>query len=349
MFEIQNLTGEKTRQLIDTEQVFEQWASSSQELSHRFSGSMTWKSISGNDYLYRKHSQVAKSLGPRSTETEIAYKQFRDGKEATKNRLAALSVRLNEMAAINRAMRIGRMPLLPARILRALSKRNSLGTHIIVAGTHALFAYERLAGVRIESGLLATGDIDLLRDSRNRLSLTGDATFGEGIIGLLQQVDKSFRLIAKGSFRAANDSGFLVDLITPAARQLLKPKAEMDPGDDLVAVEIEGLQWLVNSPKIKVTVLDERGFPLDCIVPDPRAFALHKLWLSERNDRDPLKRRRDREQAQLVAMLVKKHLPQLRFEQLDLTALPEKLRNRANEFRSDNVSSPETGQTEPDW
>ena len=130
--------------------------------------------------------------------------------------------------------------------------------------------------------------------------------------------------------RAANKDGFLVDLIMPLAADPMRPATRNTVGvetDDLAAVEIEGLQWLVNSPKVEAVVIDERGYPLSCVSPDPRCFALHKRWLSERADRDPLKRVRDREQAVSVAQLVAAEMPHLRFDDPALGAMPRILRD----------------------
>ncbi|KWT82717.1 MULTISPECIES: GSU2403 family nucleotidyltransferase fold protein [unclassified Variovorax] len=44
---------------------------------------------------------------------------------------------------------------------------------------------------------------------------------------------------------------------------------------------------------------------------DPRAFVRVKRWLAARKDRDPLKRRKDRLQADVVDSLIKNYLPQL--------------------------------------
>jgi hypothetical protein len=59
------------------------------------------------------------------------------------------------------------------------------------------------------------------------------------------------------------------------------------------------------------------------VVPDPRAFALHKLWLSRQTDREPIKRRRDREQAIAVCRLVLQYLPHLRFQPEELRMFPK--------------------------
>ena len=69
--------------------------------------------------------------------------------------------------------------------------------------------------------------------------------------------------------------------------------------------------------------IDQRGFPLRIVAPDPRAFAVHKLWLSRRLDRDPLKKTRDAAQAKAVAALVARTLPHLPFRPGDLRSFPK--------------------------
>ena len=44
---------------------------------------------------------------------------------------------------------------------------------------------------------------------------------------------------------------------------------------------------------------------------DPRAFVRVKRWLAARKERDPLKRRKDRLQADVVDSLIENYLPQL--------------------------------------
>ena len=142
-----------------------------------------------------------------------------------------------------------------------------------------------------------------------------------GLLGLLLNVDPSFSLVGRRSFRSVNDKGFMVDLIKPTPKNALSTteRATLDGEDDRHAVEIEGLEWLVDSSRQRV-VIDGRGCPLEMSVPDPRSFVIHKAWLSSREDREPIKRKRDGEQARLVAELVKERLPHLRFDAHDLTA-----------------------------
>ena len=91
---------------------------------------------------------------------------------------------------------------------------------------------------------------------------------------------------------------------------------------DLDAVQIEGLVWNENAPAFGAVTIDQRGFPLRIVAPDPRAFAVHKFWLSRRLDRDPVKKTRDAAQAKAVAALVARSLPHLPFRPEDLRSFP---------------------------
>jgi hypothetical protein len=352
MSKFNELSSEQIRQHIDTAQAYEVYRTSLKEYEQRFLGSMSWKkSTNDKEYLYKKTGGIWKSLGARSPETEMIYNQFHAGRDNSKERVARLAQRLDELAPVNRAMALGRVPLLTARILRAL-KLGLIGTAIDVVGTNALFVYERMAAVHITSGLLSTQDVDLLMDSRFNLRLITKDFSHKGLIGLLQKIDHSFVPLAKNGYRAANRDGFLVDLIKPVPKDVMSSKEKMRfsaDADDLQAIEIEGLSWLVNSPKTQTVVIDERGYPLTYSCPDPRAFALHKLWLSRRADRDAAKRIRDEQQARIVAQLIAKRLPHLSFESSDLQALPFALRQLAPEFVPVTGNSNEELRLTPNW
>lgn len=294
---------------------------------------MAWKTVRGRDYLYRKSADAWHSLGARSPETEQTYDRFQTGRASIKARVASLDDAIRQMAPVNRAMRLGRVPWVAARLVRKLERKRLLGSAVSVVGTHALFAYERMAGGHFHSSQVATQDIDLLYDARARLGLISPAARDEGLEGLLRQVDDSFQTVAPGGYRAVNAKGFMVDLISPMPSEPARPIDSRRIGrnpDDMTAAEIEGLQWLQNCPQLSQIVIDERGYPLELHVPDPRAFALHKLWVSERPDRDRAKARRDAAQARAVSALVRTYLPQLSFDDdASLSALPESLRARA--------------------
>ena len=105
----------------------------------------------------------------------------------------------------------------------------------------------------------------------------------------------------------------MVDLVI-APQGMNAPEGVTFAKADLVATEVPGLQWLLNSPKLDTVAIDEDGWPVPMRVPDPRAFALHKAWLSEQTSREPLKKPRDLAQAKALAKVVTEQLPHLSFE-----------------------------------
>jgi hypothetical protein len=58
---------------------------------------------------------------------------------------------------------------------------------------------------------------------------------------------------------------------------------------------------------------------------DPRAFLIHKLWLSAQEDRDPIKKQSDCNQASAVWTLLKQLLPQYRLDAGELPMFPREL------------------------
>jgi hypothetical protein len=311
---------------------------------------MRWGERNGADYLLRKIGRTETSLGRRSADTERIYEAFAKGRIENQDRLKGLAKRLDELAPVNRAMGLGRVPVIAARILRRCDEAGLLGKHLTIVGTNAMFAYEVAAGVHTQSGLVASGDIDLLYDARRHLSLAVEDVHASGLIGLLRTVDTSFAPVRPGSFRAGNREGYLVDLIRPEARDVMRDRSKpalTELPEDLQGAAIFGLGWLINSPKMDVTAIDERGYPVRMVVIDPRAFALHKAWISEREDREPVKARRDFEQAQAAAVIATRYLRRP-FDGPELGALPNSLRELAPRIM-EAISSGEKESVKPNW
>jgi hypothetical protein len=80
---------------------------------------------------------------------------------------------------------------------------------------------------------------------------------------------------------------------------------------------------------------------------DPRAFALHKAWVSTREDRDPVKKTRDLEQARAAAIIATRYLRRP-FEGPDLAALPNALRALAPTL-VDAIKVERSDQEKRDW
>ncbi len=221
-------------------------------------------------------------------------------------RFKSLKNEIKAQAPLCKSVKIQRVPIIAANILRELDQRNLLGNHIMVVGTNALFAYEATAGVFFDNKAIATEDMDILWDIRSKIKLgIKDDADPKDFIDILRKVDKTFDIYHGHTFRVANEKGYMVDL--------------------LKAVEVKNLSWLLSAPKFEQIAIGYDGLPVRIVTPDPRAYALHKFWVSEQKDRDPRKKGRDKEQAIAVAKLVMEHLPYLEFSQEDMQMFPIEL------------------------
>ncbi|MBL8583065.1 MAG: nucleotidyltransferase domain-containing protein [Rhizobiaceae bacterium] len=331
------LRGEQQRQLIDSADTFEAWRNANMERRRRFAGGVRWAERNGRRYLLRKIGAKEQSLGPESAATKDIYDSFVGGRERNHEMLSGLAARLDQMAPVNKALGLGRVPVLAARILRDLDERELLGHQLLVVGTNALYAYEARAGLRFSSDLLATGDVDLLLDGRQRLSLVVREIRDVGLLGVLRRLDHSFSAVQKGGFRAVNRDGYYVDLIRPQARDIMRddsPDALSSLPEELHRSPIEGLAWLVNAPRFHAIAIAEDGYPVPFVCLDPRVFALHKAWMSQDEKRDPRKKARDMSQAKACAEIAGRlGMP---FEnEAALSVLPASVRALENVVRSD--------------
>ncbi len=337
------MSDNQRRIFIDAVQLYEAYIAAFRD-NRTYRGGMHWKKSKGREYLFRSRDRYGygQSMGLRTPKLEKVLEDFRKGKQRAKERLASMKERLKEQSRFCKAASIQRVPRTVTGILRVLDQNRLLGRNVSVVGTNALYAYEAAAGVFMDSPILATRDMNILWDVRSRLNLCAvDEQPGSGMLELLRKADRSFELVKRQTFRAVNKDGYLVDLIKPEPRSIFtRERRRMGERGDLVAAEIRNLQWLVSSPKIKQVVIGDDGYPAAMACPDPRAFALHKIWLSEQPDRNPVKKSRDRHQALAVAYLVSKHLPQYSFAAADLRMFPKEVFTRAAREIADQERPP---------
>lgn len=335
------LNNNQRRVFIDTAQVYEAYRDILKK-EHAYKGGMHWKKAKDREYLFRTQDRYGygKSLGVRSPETEKILAEFKKNKQKIKGLKASLLERLKEQSRLSKAMMIQRAPKILIRIVQLLDQHLLMGRNLFVVGTNALYAYEAAAGVFLDRPIMATNDMDILWDIKAKLEITVDPDMDKnGLLGILKKADRSFELPHKGSFRAINREGYIIDLIKAQPKQLMK--IEMDQigkEGDLRAAEVRNLHWLVSSPKMQQMVIGEDGYPAMLAVPDPRAFALHKLWLSDQPDREPIKKNRDRDQAEAIIELINRYLPQYPFRNSELKMFPEAVIQKAKKVINKNMT-----------
>ncbi|WP_411880134.1 GSU2403 family nucleotidyltransferase fold protein [Polaromonas sp. YR568] len=311
MNQILELSPHQTRQYIDAETVFLELQRARREAAE-VRGSMFWRTQSGTEYLIRESSGGGqKSLGSRGPETEQIYERFKARKEQAQSRLAALSDAAKNQQRLNKALRVGRVPGIVIKTLNALQAAG-LQDHFMTIGTHSLYAYESACGVRFTPDAMATQDIDLLFDSRKRISfMSRMKKLDSSFIGALQKADPTFRVMPDQRQTAINDSGFEVDVI----RRLVKdgdphPFRMSSDENDLWAVQVEGGDKMLNSERFSQVVVAETGHMAVMNTMNPITFIALKKMMSMSAGRDPRKRLKDGLQAELVQQLVQTHMPQ---------------------------------------
>ena len=188
-----------------------------------------------------------------------------------------------------------------------------LSEHFRVVGTHALYAYEAAAGVRLDTDALATRDIDLLWDTRKRIIFSTQlARIDSSMLGVLKKVDPTFRMRQSQKYTAVNKDGFEVDIIRrEQTGDDPHPIKLSDEDDDFWVAQARRGNVLLDSPSFSAVIVATNGTMARMSTVHPTTFVAFKRWLAGQRDRDALKRRRDDLQADVVQKLVDEYLPLL--------------------------------------
>ncbi len=282
-----------SRQYIDAVAVFEALEEALEEAA-QVRGGMYWHAGPPTSpdakYLVRTTPAGAEtSLGSRTAELDAIYTRFTQRKRESAERVSGLQAALMQQQRLNRALRVGRVDPLVVALLNRLAS-TKLSEHFRVVGTHALYAYEAAAGVRLNAETLATRDIDLLWDTRKRIIFSTQlARVDSSMLGVLKKVDATFRIRKGQKYTAVNKDGFEVDIIRRERRANV----------------------LLDSPGFSAVIVASNGTMARMNTVHPATFVAFKRWMSTQAERDALKRRRDALQADTVQELLEKYLPQL--------------------------------------
>lgn len=310
------LSDNATRQVIDAMTVFAEHRRVRKEAA-QYAAPMSWKKEGGYEYLVKNHpipNRRQERLGARSEQTEQVFADYTRRKTALDGRLAALTEALEETERMNKALKAGRVPPPVVSVLQALESAG-LDQHFIVVGTHALYAYETAAHVRVIPGALATQDLDLLWDARRRVKFVTDiGKLDTSMLKVLQRADPTFERKEGQNETAINARGFEVDF-------LRRQPVDQDPHpfrfttdeDDLWPVQAVRASVLTSAPVFEQPVISVTGRMalMRTVVPD--VFVEFKRWMADSAPiREQAKRHRDARQAQIVQELLDENLLVLR-------------------------------------
>jgi len=291
------------------------------QASRPLKGGMHWKKVKGREYLYKYRDRYGhgSSLGPRSPHTERLWAEFGRQRREIAALLSARRQQLAEAARFCRAALIHRVPEPVTRILRYLPPGDLTAAPLMVIDTHALHAFEFAAGVFIDAARISP----CFSGAAQGLTLAAAAEVSpDKFLRLLRQADRSYKTLPGEGAAAVNQHGFRVRLLRPPMARSGHRIMVRDAPGGAVPAESGDLAALMAAPKFSQVVIGRRGDPVTMVVPDPRALALHKLWLSQQEDREPLKQTRDRCQAAALAELILRYLPQYYFFSAELQLFP---------------------------
>jgi hypothetical protein len=205
------------------------------------------------------------------------------------------------------------------RILRAFDRAGFVGKSVLVVGTYALKAYEVESASDFSVGMDATEDLDftLLMSNDNI-----DSDIPRRLLLTLKQVDSSFIVSPSSSKTVVNKSGYKVDLLTHnALAQKLSSVRPWKPQP------LEGQEWLLLGTPVHAVLIDFDGWPVAVSAPDPRYFALHKIWLSKRPGRPGPKRVKDERQGKALLETIKQYMPHYPIDDRFIANLPDQLKD----------------------
>lgn len=297
------------RQSIDSNSVFDEYRRVRTE-ARKYIGGMYWKRQGDHEYLVKTSPDNRQHrLGPRSQTTEQVYQDFTVNKLQVEKRLKSMSSALTDAQRMNKASKAGRVPRVVVELLQALEDAG-LSKHFVIVGTHALYAYETAAGVRIAPGALATEDVDLLWDARHRVKFLTDMKRSDAsILRILKSIDPSFRRKDMHNEAAINAKGFQVEFLRRMAIEGdPHPFRFSDDPDDLWPVQARRASTLTDAPKFEHMVISTTGHMALMRTVSPDTFVEFKRWMSGLQDRPAVKKQRDLKQAAIVQTLLDNHL-----------------------------------------
>lgn len=306
------ITESQSRQYIDAETVFLALRDAISKAAE-VRGSMIWRELRGVRYLIRTSASSAqRTIGEFSPETQKIYDDFVARKASLTARVSGLKEQIRLQQRLNRAQRVGRTPNIVVNILNALEKVG-VAEHFLVVGTHAIYAYEAAAGLRVAEGAMATRDIDLLFDTRKRLAFFTALKNGEhSLLGLIRKIDPSFELVPDQLYTARNQDGFEIDIIRrPAVMGDPHPLRMSEDDEDFWAMQVSMGNALLSSRLFNQMVVATSGEMAMMRTIHPLDFSRIKLALSEQSGRDPNKSGKDLLQSKIISALVHEYLPHL--------------------------------------
>jgi hypothetical protein len=324
------INDEGLRLIANLEQHYAAWLDSARVL---LPGRLAWKKVGDSEYLYRivDGKGNGRSQGPRSSTTEALFEMGQHAQQV----VDTVWPTLRQEGAIYRTLRLPRISSDAADLLREFDLHGLLGSSLMVVGTNALAAYEIEAGARFASaaGVDSTQDFDLawVSTTARQTTLAALGAAPRTLVDVMKRVDATYTINTERTFQVRNAAGYEVELLMPKSLVGTLPRNE-----PLSPIGLPEQDWLLPGRRVEHVVCGLDGLPARMVVPDPRWFALQKLWLAEKPTRNPLKKPKDAKQGALLLSAIEERMPHYPLDAEFCDALPAELRRVLERWRQGN-------------
>jgi len=257
-----------------------------------------------------------------SPEVEQKLAEYQATKRTLQERRNTARELVRESGRLARPLRLPMLSSAAGEVLRGLDRRRLLGEVLLVVGTNCLPAYALEAGGAIADAPDETDVFDLAWVAEHRSEQAALWT-------ALKAVDPTFTLNTERKFQAGNAKAYEVELLVAPSRV-----ATMHRREQPRPIPLPEQEWLLPGRRVDQVVPCRDGTAARLVVPDPRWFALHKLWLADKPSRNPLKREKDRKQGRAVLAAVAEAMPHYPLDDAFAATIPPELEPLWREWRA---------------
>ena len=314
MRRVRPFSDEQARALVNLRPRYEALIEAERELS-RLPYNLVRKRVGEREYLYEVIDRLnnGKSLGPMSPELEQRLAEYQAVKQDLQQRRNTALELVRESGRLARPLRLPMLSSAAGELLRELDRRRLLDGTLLVVGTNCLPAYALEASGTIADAPDETEDFDLawIADQRSDEAALWAA---------LKAVDPTFSINTERRFQARNAKAYEVELLVAPSRVATMHRTEQPR-----PIPLPEQEWLLPGRPVDQVVPCRDGTAARLVVPDPRWFALHKLWLADKPSRNPLKRDKDRRQGAALLDAVAEAMPHYPLDEGFVAAIPPEL------------------------
>jgi hypothetical protein len=311
---VRPFSDEQARALVNLRPRYEALIETERELA-RLPYNLVRKRVGGREYLYEAIDRLnnGKSLGPMTPELEQRLAEYQATKQDLQQRRNTALGLVRESGRLARPLRLPMLSSAAGELLREIDRRGLLDGTLLVVGTNCLPAYSLEASGTIADAPDETEDFDVAWVAEEQ---SEEAAFWAA----LKAADPTFSVNTERDFQARNAKAYEVELlVAPSRAETMHRQERPRP------VALPEQEWLLPGRRVDQVVPCRDGSAARLVVPDPRWFALHKLWLAGKPSRNPLKRDKDRKQGLALLDAVREAMPHYPLDEAFEAGIPAEL------------------------